>query len=162
MPPLRERPDDIAVLARTFVNRYAGELSEGPTGLDDSCLKRLEAHDWPGNVRELENSIKRALVLHTAGILTSDDFSFLTRTDPEAADLEQLVAQKVEAALAEPEPSDIYHRILESVERPLLAAVLARTEGNQIRAAALLGINRNTLRKKIGELELSLPTRTRT
>ncbi len=162
MPPLRERPDDIAVLARTFVSRYASELSEGPTSLDDSALKRLEAHDWPGNVRELENAIKRALVLRTAGILTSDDFSFLTRIDPEAAELEQLVAQKVEAALAEPEPSDIYHRILESVERPLLAAVLARTEGNQIRAAALLGINRNTLRKKIGELELSLPTRTRT
>jgi two-component system nitrogen regulation response regulator GlnG len=162
MPPLRERPDDVAILARTFVNRYSGELSEGPTGLADSSLERLEAHDWPGNVRELENAIKRALVLHTAGILTSDDFSFLTRSEPKAAGLEQLVAQQVETALAEPEPADIYHRVLESVERPLLAAVLARTEGNQIRAAALLGINRNTLRKKIGELELPLPARSRT
>ena len=165
MPPLRERPGDIAVLARTFVNRYAGELSEGPTGLDDSCLRRLEAHAWPGNVRELENAIKRALVLHTGGILTSDDFAFLTRAEdvhPKATGLEQVVAREVATALAEPEPTNVYHRILESAERPLLATVLAHTDGNQIRAAALLGINRNTLRKKIAELELPLPTRART
>ncbi len=162
MPPLREHPDDIALLARTFVDRYAGELSEGPTGLDDACLRRLEAHNWPGNVRELQIAIKRALVLHTGGILTPEDFAFLTCAEedhPETVSLAELVAEEAEAALAEPAPTDVYRRLMESVERPLLATVLARTEGNQIRAAALLGINRNTLRKKIAELEIRVPGR---
>ena len=166
MPPLRARPEDIELLAHTFMNRYAGELSEGPTGLADATLVRLGEHDWPGNVRELENAIKRALVLHTGGVLTPDDFDFLTTSVSEAdaskgATLHELVGQEVEAALDELEPSEIYRTILERVERPVLEAVLARTEGNQIRAAALLGINRNTLRKKIGELEISVPTRSR-
>ena len=165
MPPLRDRPEDIPLLARTFVSRYAGELSEEPTDLAEATLQRLSAHDWPGNVRELENAIKRALVLHTGGVLTPDDFAFLTARDPvggaEALGLPELVAQEVEEALAAPEPSEVYRTILERVERPLLETVLARTEGNQIRAAALLGINRNTLRKKIGELEIAVPTRVR-
>jgi two-component system nitrogen regulation response regulator GlnG len=166
MPPLRERPEDISLLARTFVTRYAGELSEGPTGLADATLARLEAHDWPGNVRELENAIKRALVLHTGGVLTPDDFEFLTAATS-AADggigvgLEELVAREVAEALDEPDPKDVYRSLLERVERPLLETVLSRTEGNQIRAAALLGINRNTLRKKIGELEIAVPSRGR-
>ncbi len=166
MPPLRERPDDIALLARTFVTRYAGELSEGPTDLADATLERLEAHDWPGNVRELENAIKRALVLHSGGVLTPDDFGFLTASGgaddgDSGTSLEEQVASEVGAALDEADPAEIYRTILERVERPLLETVLTRTEGNQIRAAALLGINRNTLRKKIGELEIAVPSRAR-
>jgi two-component system nitrogen regulation response regulator GlnG len=166
MPPLRERADDVPLLARTFVTRYAGELSEGPVEIAEATLARLAEHDWPGNVRELENAIKRALVLHTGGVLTPDDFDFLraaaSSSDAEgAASLPELVTQEVESALAVPEPSDVYRTILERVERPLLEAVLARTDGNQIRAAALLGINRNTLRKKISDLDVSVPSRSR-
>jgi two-component system nitrogen regulation response regulator GlnG len=164
MPALRERPEDIGLLARTFVTRYAEELSEGPMDLAETTLARLEQHDWPGNVRELENAIKRALVLHTGGVLTPDDFDFLTASSAQAgesANLAKLVEREVERALDEASPSEIYRTILERVERPLLEAVLARTEGNQIRAAALLGINRNTLRKKIAELSISVPTRAR-
>ncbi len=165
MPPLRDRPEDIPLLARTFVSRYAGELSEGPTDLAEATLRRLSEHDWPGNVRELENAIKRALVLHTGGVLTPDDFAFLTARHRDDGGvplgLAELVVQEVEEALSAPEPSEVYRTILERVERPLLEAVLARTEGNQIRAAALLGINRNTLRKKIGELDIAVPTRAR-
>ncbi|MFP6606982.1 MAG: helix-turn-helix domain-containing protein, partial [Myxococcota bacterium] len=68
---------------------------------------------------------------------------------------------EVKAALDDTDPSEVYRKILERVERPLLETVLARTGGNQIRAAALLGINRNTLRKKISELDISVPTRSR-
>ncbi len=164
IPPLRERPEDVALLAHTFMNRYASELSEGPVVLADASIERLGEHTWPGNVRELENAIKRALVLHSGGILTPDDFAFLGQTgEPEVAppSLRDLVRQEVGDALDEPEAGDVYHRILERVERPLLETVLARTDGNQIRAAALLGINRNTLRKKIGELDIAMPTRTR-
>ena len=164
IPPLRERPEDIGLLARTFTSRYAAELSEGPAVLADASIARLGEHTWPGNVRELENAIKRALVLHSGGILTPDDFAFLDHTgepDVAPASLLDLVREAVESALDEPKPGDVYHRILERVERPLIETVLARTDGNQIRAAALLGINRNTLRKKIGDLNIAVPTRTR-
>jgi two-component system nitrogen regulation response regulator GlnG len=162
IPPLRERREDIPLLAEHFTVRYAEELSNGPRYLADATLERLAAYDWPGNVRELENSIKRALVLSSGDVLAPEDFAFLdeqTTRGEAPAELGQLVTQEVEAALAAPEPEAIHRRILERVERPLLEAVLAHTEGNQIRAAALLGINRNTLRKKIVELGIPLPGR---
>jgi len=164
LPPLRERTDDIVALAEYFTQRYCAELSGSSIALDQATLERLARHDWPGNVRELENAIKRALVLSVGNVLAPEDFAFLedgaAARDPQT-ELGDLVARKVEAALAEPEPSEIYRRVLEGAERPLLEAVLAHTDGNQIRAAALLGINRNTLRKKIGELDVSVPTRSR-
>ena len=162
IPPLRERREDIPLLAEHFTARYAEELSNGPRYLVDATLERLTAYDWPGNVRELENSIKRALVLSSGDVLAPEDFAFLaerTIRGEARAELGQLVTQEVEAALAAPEPEAIHRRILERAERPLLEAVLAHTEGNQIRAAALLGINRNTLRKKIVELGIPLPGR---
>jgi two-component system nitrogen regulation response regulator GlnG len=161
IPPLRERRDDVAVLAEHFVSRYAEELGTGRRILAPATLERLERHDWPGNVRELENSIKRALVLSSGEVLGPEDFDFLTAPPaalPGEADLPGLVEREVTAAL-DAGTGDVYRRILERVEKPLLEAVLARTDGNQIRAAAILGINRNTLRKKIVELGISLPGR---
>jgi two-component system nitrogen regulation response regulator GlnG len=162
LPPLRERPEDIPILAEHFVGRYAEELGTGPRWLADETIRNLAAYAWPGNVRELENAVKRALVLSTGDVLAPDDFAFLTSPAgeaPLAANLASLVAGEVEAGLAAPEPRDLYQRVLDKVERPLLEAVLDHTGGNQIRAAALLGINRNTLRKKIVELGLRLPGR---
>jgi two-component system nitrogen regulation response regulator GlnG len=158
IPPLRERRDDIALLAEHFVARYSEELGTGRRLLAPAALERLEAHAWPGNVRELENSIKRALVLASGEVLTPEDFAFLVAApagEPGDADW---VEREVLAAL-ETGARDVYRRILERVEKPLLEAVLARTDGNQIRAAAILGINRNTLRKKIVELGIPLPGR---
>ena len=113
-------------------------------------------------MRELENAIKRALVLASGDVLTPDDFEFLTRT-PEptshAADLDELVRDEARTALESGDTGELYRTLLERVERPLLEAVLEHTEGNQIRAAAMLGINRNTLRKKIVDLKIDLPTR---
>ena len=162
IPPLRERREDARVLAEHFTARYAEELCGAPRFLASSSVEYLSRHDWPGNVRELENSIKRALVLSSGEVLAAEDFAFLERKPPSTeagCDLAQLVQREVEAELAQPESSEIYRRLLERVERPLLQAVLARTEGNQIRAAALLGINRNTLRKKIVELGIPVPGR---
>jgi DNA-binding NtrC family response regulator len=124
-------------------------------------VETLAAHDWPGNVRELENAIKRALVLATGDLLLPEDFAFLERARPRedaGPDLAELVRGEVQAAL-EAGRDELYRSLLERVERPLLETVLARTDGNQIRAAALLGINRNTLRKKIAELHIELPRR---
>jgi len=153
IPPLRERREDIPVLAEHFVDRYGRELAETHCVLADAALERLLHHDWPGNVRELENAVKRALVLSSSGVLAPDDFAFLEggAASDSDANLAALVRSEVTRRLEAGE-EDVYRRVIERVERPLLEAVLARTEGNQIRAAALLGINRNTLRKKIAEL----------
>jgi two-component system nitrogen regulation response regulator GlnG len=162
LPPLRERPADIPVLTRHFVERYAEELSTSARYLADETLERLGHYAWPGNVRELENAIKRALVLASGEVLAPEDFAFLegeaaAREAP--ADLERAVEAEVASLLAEGDAEEIHRRILERVERPLLESVLRETDGNQIRAAARLGINRNTLRKKISELGIRLPGR---
>ncbi|HKK52258.1 MAG TPA: sigma-54 dependent transcriptional regulator [Myxococcota bacterium] len=163
IPSLRERPEDIRTLALHFVERYASELAAGPVTLPPATIERLEAHDWPGNVRELENAIKRALVLSTDDVLAPSDFDFLTKANEPAethATLEELVGREVHALFERSgEATDVYHRIQQRIERPLLEVVLERTQGNQIRAAAILGINRNTLRKKITELGIDLPSR---
>lgn len=163
IPPLRDRVEDIRTLAIHFTERYAPELAETAMSLPDATISRLEAHDWPGNVRELENAIKRALVLSTNDVLAPEEFDFLTaRVEAlaPAMSLEELVIRDVEELLdLDAEGGDLYRLIQERVERPLIEIVLERTQGNQIRAAALLGINRNTLRKKITELEINLPKR---
>jgi len=164
LPPLRDRTEDIRALAEHFVARYATELAGGHRGLSDSAIDRLESHAWPGNVRELENSIRRALVLSSSGVLTADDFAFLDQASgasTQGTDLAGLVDRETRSMLADGEAEDLYHRVLERIERPLLSAVLDHTGGNQIRAAALLGINRNTLRKKISELDVPLTRRDR-
>ena len=163
IPPLRERSEDIRTLALHFNERYAPELAEGPVSLPEASIARLKRHDWPGNVRELENAIKRALVLSTNDVLAPEEFEFLAaraeKTISEPS-LEVLVMREVESLFdTGEEPSNVYHRVQERIERPLLEAILDRTQGNQIRAAALLGINRNTLRKKITELGIELPRR---
>jgi two-component system nitrogen regulation response regulator GlnG len=161
IPPLRERPDDVAVLAAHFVARYAAELGTEARFVSERTLEHLAAHDWPGNVRELENAIKRALVLSAHEVLAPDDFAFLRGAAAPQAPVgshEDLVRDEVRAQLAADE-QDLHRRLLERIERPLLEAVLAHTGGNQLRAAAVLGINRNTLRKKISELGITMPTR---
>jgi two-component system nitrogen regulation response regulator GlnG len=160
IPPLRERRDDIPVLAQHFLARYATQLAGGRRVFTDAALRRLLSHAWPGNVRELENAVKRALVLSSSEPLGDDDFAFLGASTGAKADenLEELVRGEVSRGL-DAADGEVYRRIIERVERPLIEAVLARTDGNQIRAAALLGINRNTLRKKISQLGIQLPGR---
>jgi len=164
LPPLRERVQDIRDLTEHFIARYAQDLAGGHRGISEGGIGRLESYSWPGNVRELENSIRRALVLSTSGVLTAEDFDFLgesgsgRRTDGDLADL---VERETRAALAADDAQELHRQLIERVERPLLAAVLQHTGGNQIRAAALLGINRNTLRKKISELDVAIPQRDR-
>jgi two-component system nitrogen regulation response regulator GlnG len=163
LPALRERREDVPVLAEYFIARYADELAEGARYLTASTVEFLSECDWLGNVRELENAVKRALVLSTGEVLTVEDFAFLVNAPSvieNANDsLPKLVGQLASQALANPDANDVYRTVLDRVEGPLLEAVLAHTGGNQVRAAALLGMNRNTLRKKIAELDISLPGR---
>jgi len=159
IPKLSERREDIRILAEHFIDRYAEELCDGDPFLPEDTIAYLTRYDWPGNVRELENAIKRALVLASGDVLQPEDFEFLRHggeTEATGTNLERLVHDEVRAALDGPETGDLYRTLLERVERPLLETVLQHTDGNQIRAAALLGINRNTLRKKIGDLGVEL------
>jgi two-component system nitrogen regulation response regulator GlnG len=162
MPRLADRSDDIRSLAEHFLSRYGADLCDSVPVLTDATVEFLCEYEWPGNVRELENAVKRALVLSNGDVLQPDDFTFVQRerrpADPET-DLSDLVREEVREALTGPEVDDVYRGVIERVERPMIETVLAHTDGNQIRAAALLGINRNTLRKKIVELHIEIPGR---
>jgi two-component system nitrogen regulation response regulator GlnG len=165
LPPLRERPDDIPVLAQHFLNKAQSEGLPGKT-LDPGAMAMLSAYRWPGNVRELENLIRRLAALVpqaviTEGILAQElnDYVVVEEVAPVLGDESDTMAQVVErhvsrllAAIRESgEEGVLYERALAELERPLIRMTLAETRGNQIRAAALLGLNRNTLRKKIRE-----------
>ncbi|MBM4381914.1 MAG: sigma-54-dependent Fis family transcriptional regulator [Deltaproteobacteria bacterium] len=162
VPPLRERREDIPPLIDHFLARYDAELTGGMHVISPDAIEKLVRHAWPGNVRELENAIKRALVLVAAEVIGAEDFAFLDgggAGERTALSLEALVRAETEAALDSGAPADVHAALLSRVEKPLIEAALARTGGNQLRAAELLGINRNTLRKRIVELGIDVPDR---
>ncbi|MDJ0787022.1 MAG: nitrogen regulation protein NR(I) [Myxococcota bacterium] len=162
IPPLRERPEDIPTLVEHFLERYDLELTGRRHAVSEETLAHLARHDWPGNVRELENSIKRVLVLTSSDVLTSDDFVFLHKREEASETPGQTLEEHVTACAIEAldrDEDEVYRQLMSRVERPLLETVLQRTAGNQIRAAAILGINRNTLRKKITDLDIDVPGR---
>jgi two-component system nitrogen regulation response regulator GlnG len=162
VPPLRERREDIPPLIDHFLARYDAELTDSMHLISPAAIEKLTRHPWPGNVRELENAIKRALVLAAAEVIGDEDFAFLDGGAPgerTALSLEALVRGETEAALDAGGTGDVHGALLARVEKPLIETALARTGGNQLRAAELLGINRNTLRKRILELGIDVPDR---
>jgi two-component system nitrogen regulation response regulator GlnG len=160
LPPLRERKSDIPSLIDFFVAKMNRHLGMRVAGVNPEARSLLAKHDWPGNVRELENALVRAAVLAGGGrSLLSEDFD-LAKTAPAPGPNPPLGAavrsRTVEVMAAAGErPRDVYETILREIEAPLLRVVLERTGGNQLRAAEILGINRNTLRKKLTELGIS-------
>ncbi|QYE34216.1 MULTISPECIES: nitrogen regulation protein NR(I) [Sphingosinicellaceae] len=164
LPPLRARIDDIPVLARHFLDRAAAE-GLPRKGLDAGAIEAIQRHSWPGNVRELENLMRRLAALtrgDTIGEATISEgldgetppvvvVPDSTGSDGLAASVELHLARYLTMFGEELPPDGLYDRVLAEIERPLLRLSLAATGGNQIRAARLLGINRNTLRKKLTE-----------
>jgi two-component system, NtrC family, nitrogen regulation response regulator GlnG len=164
LPPLRERLDDVGDLARAFLVRAKREgLPE--KAIDAAAIERLKTHSFPGNVRELENLLRRAATLSPAPVITERDIAAeLGRSAEDAAEsssesFEEAVARRLAGEFTAASPglpeAGLYERLLAEVERPLILHALQATRGNQIRAAAVLGINRNTLRKKIQALGLA-------
>jgi two-component system nitrogen regulation response regulator GlnG len=156
LPSLRERRRDIPLLVEHFLAKYAAELGE--RGVAPEALDRLVGHEWPGNVRELENAIQRAMVMATSGVILPEHLPIgpVSAAASVAVDapLEEIVERKlVECVrgLREHASANLYDLMIGLVEKPLLRAVLRETGGNQVRAAQILGINRNTLRKKLVE-----------
>jgi two-component system nitrogen regulation response regulator GlnG len=171
LPPLRERIEDIPDLIRHFFVLVEKEgLSRKQ--VDVEAMDRLKRYRWPGNVRELENLVRRLAALYPQDTITGAIIDAELDAQPmplpqmngksERANDSEGLSDAVERHLAEYfsgfrdtlPPPGLYHRILREIEGPLIGAALAATRGNQIRAAELLGVNRNTLRKKVRDLEL--------
>jgi len=168
IPPLRERLDDIPDLVRHFLSQ-AGKEGLPEKNIETAAMERLKRHNWPGNVRELENLVRRLAALYTQDTITGDlvESELAANSRPAFDDSQQAdfdLGSAVERHLGEYfgqfgeelPPPGLYQRILRKVEAPLVTAALAATRGNQIRAAELLGLNRNTLRKKIRELDIKV------
>jgi two-component system, NtrC family, nitrogen regulation response regulator GlnG len=162
LPPLRERKEDIHLLVSYFIQRAREELGVATKGCTEEALKILQGYNWPGNVRELENTIQRAALLSPDQLLTPVDFPALSETaveDEKDCSLESLISNKLRSSLAQMDVNELvnlYDMVLQQMERPLIQIVLEKTRGNQVRTAEILGINRNTLRKKIKLLDIDL------
>jgi two-component system nitrogen regulation response regulator GlnG len=162
LPPLRERREDIPLLSEYFIEKAHEELATPARGCTDEAMALLRRYAWPGNVRELENTIQRAALLSPDQLLTPTDFPALLaegqRTE-NSESLEALIANKLQNALAQMDVNELdnlYEMVLHQMERPLINIVLDKTRGNPVRAAEILGINRNTLRKKIQTLGIGI------
>jgi two-component system nitrogen regulation response regulator GlnG len=165
LPPLRERTEDIPDLARHFLEAARCE-GLGIKTFDRGALDRMMRHGWPGNVRELENLVRRLVVLNSAEIIPADAVdNELSHAGVEAgpptgdslSTATELHLRRYFTAHGGSLPArGLYDRVLREVERPLISLSLEATRGNQIRAAELLGLNRNTLRKKIRELDIQV------
>jgi two-component system nitrogen regulation response regulator GlnG len=162
---LRERREDIPLLVQYFLGRVCAEMDVPTKRCTDEAMAILTGYSWPGNVRELENAIKRAVILSNDPLLSTGDFAGLESvagvqtSGSQDASLEELVDTKLRSCLngiEQLEKGEIYTMVLEQVERPLIRFILEKTRWNQVKAADILGINRNTLRKKINELGIEL------
>ncbi|MFC4270352.1 nitrogen regulation protein NR(I) [Sneathiella chungangensis] len=168
LPPLRERAEDIPDLVRHFL---AQARDEGlpVKSIDKESLEALKKHKWPGNVRELENMVRRLAALYSDDVInlsvieqelqpqeigTSEER--LHEDESLGMAVERHIAKYFAAHAGGLPPSGLYERVIREVERPLLSLSLEATNGNQIKAADLLGVNRNTLRKKIRDLDIQV------
>ncbi|HLH48602.1 MAG TPA: helix-turn-helix domain-containing protein, partial [Roseiarcus sp.] len=170
---------DIPLLVRHFLAKFGKRLGKRLREPDADTLRRLAQYAWPGNIRELENLVRRLAALYPqetisealietelglnaplaapalAGPAPAGRGAAASATGESfAADMERSVGELFRSFGAEPPPVGLYHRVVRELEAPLIAATLAVTRGNQIKAAEILGLNRNTLRKKIRDLDL--------
>jgi two-component system nitrogen regulation response regulator GlnG len=166
VPPLRERAQDIPALVRHFMEQAKASGLPGKA-VDATAMTRLQAHRWPGNVRELENLVRRLCALYSEEIIDVGAIEAELAESREPASLVEPPANEGLSAVVERHLRDyfaahadglpasgVYDRIVREIERPLIMLSLEATKGNQLRAAELLGLNRNTLRKKIRELDI--------
>lgn len=167
LPPLRERRDDIASLVSFFLNQYNEENDRYVSHIGPQALEAMEDYHWPGNVRELQNVVEHAVVMAMGDELTLESLPGVLRGEqpPSTAktataqtpqDFDSLAQHLVVEGLdkADDKAEDLHSRIVDHVEREVIAQVLKQCDGVQIKAASRLGINRNTLHKKIKDYGL--------
>jgi DNA-binding NtrC family response regulator len=161
LPSLRERLDDIAPLVDYFVGRFAGQYAKSIQYVADPAMRKLHAHSWPGNVRELENCLRRAVLVCKGDVLLPEHLHFESDPDRAAAatrdDLLRNLQQRVEQLVPELlrlADQQAHANVIDLVEEALIAGALKQCGQNQVRAARLLGISRNTLRHRIKKYNL--------
>ncbi len=176
LPPLRERKEDIPLLASFFVRKYSTTLSNREKTLADDALEVLMEHDWPGNVRELENLMMKLCVTVSGDTISLDDVLKTLKKDRKRPDyssekavqelsFEKLVEMKIRIFLDKmgnevEKEKNLHPFFIEGVEKPLIRLVLERTGWNRVKAARILGINRNTLHAKMEKLGIIPPRKT--
>ncbi len=158
LPPLAHRKEDIPALVDHFLEKIAVAFNEPQKTVTPEAMETLRNHPWPGNVRELENAVRRAVLMAPGATISrenlpSDPVSFPAGWRGEGA-IPATLEQGVVAAMEGVPEGAIHHRIVSRVERALIEEALRRTGGVQTKAAALLGVNRNTLMKKVAEMGL--------
>ena len=160
VPPLRDRLDDLPALVERWIKHYAAEVGRTRPTVSTRAIVRLAEYPWPGNVAELKSIARRLVVRVSRSRIEAGDVEEIlpvvaARVPLEDLAFEDMVKSKLSGLLARIDGypvHDLYEKVLARVERPLFDLVLAHTGGNQLRAAELLGLNRNTLRKKLAQL----------
>jgi two-component system, NtrC family, nitrogen regulation response regulator GlnG len=167
VPPLRDRPVDIPPLASHFVRSFGDEIGRTRMTLSTRAFDRLVKYPWPGNVAELKDLARRLVVRSKKSLIEADDVDgalpvVAERIPVEELSLEDLVRAKLAIFLRRIDGypmTGLYDDLLQRIERPLFSLVMEHTGGNQLRAAEILGLNRNTLRRKLAEHGLRAPAR---
>jgi len=160
VPPLRERLDDLPALFARWIKHYSLEVGRTTPSISTRAVERLTAYPWPGNVGELKSIARRLVVRVPRSRLEAGDVDEIlpivaARVPLEDLAFEDMVKAKLAGLLARIDGypvHDLHEKVVARVERPLFDLVLAHTGGNQLKAAEILGLNRNTLRKKLAEL----------
>ena len=160
VPPLRDRIEDLPALFERWVRHYGAEIGRGKQAISTRAHERLAAYPWPGNVAELKSIARRLVVRVTRSRIEAGDIDEVlpvvaARVPLEDLAFEEMVKAQLAGLLARIDGypvHDLYDKVLARVERPLFDLVLAHTGGNQLKAAEILGLNRNTLRKKLADL----------
>lgn len=167
LPALRERTDDIPLLVNYFVEDYADDNNRPAPKVAAEFIGYLQRYAWPGNVRELQNYIERSIVLATGDTLTADllpphvrGLAPMRMGRPQATDLHKMATELVSTSILQAGPDAIdLHRTVALVEREVILQVLRSCQGTQTKTAERLGINRNTLHKKISDYQLESEAR---
>jgi len=159
MPPLRERMEDVPLLANHFIHRYADSLSCGKIYLSPDVERILSGYHWSGNIRELENVIKRALMLAMSGPILTEHLPPHLQEDVSTNDVHQwddrLNQLLKDFLLNKHEDGAIYETLIQKVEKHLFEILLSKYSGKQVATAKVLGINRNTLKRKIDAMKIA-------
>lgn len=160
LPPLRERGEDIDLLIDHFARRFSKDLGKPGTEVDETAMAALRSYTWPGNIRELQSVLKQSLLRMSGSVLLADFLPDQVRRSTTLAaavpaisipDWDAFIAARIAA-----DSKDLYAECLERMERELILRVLQQTEGNQVRAARILGITRGSLRNKIRSLGIKI------
>lgn len=161
LPPLRERKEDLPVLVKYFIKRFNSDLNKNIVDLTKEAMEKVSSYSWPGNVRELENSLKRAMVICKGSLIMPDEIAVSQEAIPRLKELSSDSRAKITWLV-----DQIYEEIvnlqkmennldmMSIIEKTLIIKVLQETKGNQVQAASILGMNRNTLRNKLDRYNL--------